>query len=113
MRIMVGRTAFVMWNEWFSVNTLQQPLAHLSATSIFVVAVTTWQQTLLSTVEGEVVALLCAMEDACARGFVQVQFESDSLLLIDAIRLKQRGNSECSSIVANIIHIMSSFENFE
>ncbi|MCI26359.1 polynucleotidyl transferase Ribonuclease H fold, partial [Trifolium medium] len=100
--IQVGRTTFVMWNEWFSVNTLQQPIADLRATSIvsqwtkpdvgwikcnidacfvvdtgvttsaccfcnhdgqFVAAVTTWQKTLLSQVEGEVVALFCAMEE--------------------------------------------------
>ncbi|MCH84078.1 hypothetical protein A2U01_0004909 [Trifolium medium] len=51
----------------------------------FVAVVTIWQQTLLSTVEGQVVALLCAMEETCARGFVQVQFESDFRLLVDAI----------------------------
>jgi hypothetical protein len=54
---------------------------------------TTWQHTLLSTVEGKVVALLRAMEEVCARGFVHVQFESDSQLLVDVIRLKQRDNS--------------------
>ncbi|MCI36347.1 hypothetical protein A2U01_0057570 [Trifolium medium] len=51
----------------------------------FVAAVTTWQQALLSTVAGEAIDQLRAMEEACARGFVHVQFESDSLL-VDAIR---------------------------
>jgi ribonuclease HI len=55
-------------------------------------AVTTWQQTLLSHVEGEAIALLRAMEEACDRGFVHVQFESNSQFLVDAIPLKQRCN---------------------
>jgi hypothetical protein len=46
------------------------------------------------------------MEDACARGFYHVQFESDSQLFVDTIRLKQRGHSEFSLIVANNIHII-------
>jgi hypothetical protein len=53
------------------------------------------------------------MEEACAQGFVHVQFESNSQLLVDKIWLKQRGNSKFSLIVVNIIHIMSSFVNFE
>ncbi|MCH84350.1 pentatricopeptide repeat-containing protein, partial [Trifolium medium] len=60
----------------------------------FVAAVTTWKQTLLSTVEGEAIAMLRGMEEACARGFVHVQFEGDSQFLVDAIQLKQRGNSQ-------------------
>jgi ribonuclease HI len=57
-------------------------------------------------VEGEAIARLRAMEDACARGFYHVQFESDSQLFVDTIRLKQRGHSEFSLIVANNIHII-------
>jgi ribonuclease HI len=47
-----------------------------------VAVVTTWQQTLLSTVEGEAIVIRCALKEACARGFVHVQFESDSQLLV-------------------------------
>jgi hypothetical protein len=61
----------------------------------------------------EAIALLCAMEEACAQSFVHVQFENNSQLLVDKIWLKPRGNSKFSLIVVNIIHIMSSFVNFE
>jgi ribonuclease HI len=57
-----------------------------------VAAVTTWQETLLSTVEGEATALLRAMEKARDRGFVHVQFESNSQFLVDGFPLKQRCN---------------------
>jgi hypothetical protein len=53
------------------------------------------------------------MEEACAQSFVHVQFENNSQLLVDKIWLKPRGNSKFSLIVVNIIHIMSSFVNFE
>jgi hypothetical protein len=66
-----------------------------------VAAVTTLQLTLLPTVEGEVIALLCD------------QFKSNLQLLVDTIRLKQRGNSKFSFIVFNIIYIMSLFVNFK
>jgi hypothetical protein len=52
----------------------------------------------------EAIVMLCAMEEACAQGFVHVQFESNSQLLVDKIRLKQRGNSKFSLIVANIYY---------
>jgi hypothetical protein len=50
--------------------------------------------------------VLCAVEEAYAQGFVHVQFEKDSQLLVDVIWLKKRGHSEFSLIVFNIIHII-------
>jgi ribonuclease HI len=47
----------------------------------FVAAVTTSQRALLSTMKDESIAILHAMEEACARDFVHVQFKSDSQLL--------------------------------
>jgi hypothetical protein len=60
-------------------------------------------------VKGEAIALLCAIEEVCDRGFVHVQFKSNSQLLVDEIRLKQRGNFEFSLSVTNIIHMMKPY----
>ena len=46
-------------------------------------------------------------------GFERVQFESESQVLVEAIRTKRRGNSEFFSIVNDIIFVMLSCENFE
>ncbi|GAU51692.1 hypothetical protein TSUD_415060 [Trifolium subterraneum] len=74
---------------------------------------TQWQQTVISPIEGEEWVLLLAMEEARHRGLDRVQFESDSKVLIEAIHMKRRGNSEFLSIVHDILSIMSSFPNFE
>ncbi|GAU49519.1 hypothetical protein TSUD_407520 [Trifolium subterraneum] len=74
----------------------------------FMAGMTQWQQTVISSVEGEAWALLLAMEEARHRGLDRVQFESDSKVLIDVIHMKRRGNSEFLSIVHNILGFMSS-----
>ncbi|GAU20010.1 hypothetical protein TSUD_273450 [Trifolium subterraneum] len=74
---------------------------------------TQWQQTVMSSVKGETWALLLAMEEARDKGLDRVQFESDSKVLVEAIHMKRRGNSEFLSIVHDIISFMSSFLNFE
>ncbi|CAJ2668572.1 unnamed protein product [Trifolium pratense] len=79
----------------------------------FMAGITQWQQLTLSTEEGEAWALLQAMNEAKSRGFESVQFESDSQVLVDAIRTKRRGNSEFLSIVNEIILVMLSCVNFE
>ncbi|GAU24451.1 hypothetical protein TSUD_364350 [Trifolium subterraneum] len=79
----------------------------------FMAGMTQWQQTVISSVEGEAWALLLAMEEARHRGLNRVQFESDSKVLIEAIHMKHRGNSEFLSIVHDILSLMSSFINFE
>ncbi|GAU51905.1 hypothetical protein TSUD_416900 [Trifolium subterraneum] len=79
----------------------------------FMAGRTQWQQTVISSVEGEAWALLLAMEEARHRGLDRVQFESDSKVLIEAIHMKRRGNSEFLSIVHDILSLMSSFTNFE
>jgi ribonuclease HI len=53
------------------------------------------------------------MNEARHRGFERVQFESDSQVLVEAIRTKRRGNSEFFSIANDIILVMLSCENFE
>ncbi|GAU47873.1 hypothetical protein TSUD_404450, partial [Trifolium subterraneum] len=79
----------------------------------FIAGMTQWQQTVISSVEGEAWALLLAMEEARHRGLNRVQFESDSKVLVEAIHMKRRGNSEFLSIVHDILSLMSSFINFE
>ncbi|GAU13359.1 hypothetical protein TSUD_192710 [Trifolium subterraneum] len=71
----------------------------------FMAGMTHWQQT--------VIALLLAMEEARHRGLDRVQFESGSKVLIEAIHMKRRGNSEFLSIVHDILNLMSTFINFE
>ncbi|GAU28837.1 hypothetical protein TSUD_21740 [Trifolium subterraneum] len=56
---------------------------------------------------------MAAMEEAKLRGLDRVQFESDSKVLIEAIHMQRRGNSEFLSIVHDILSLMSSFINFE
>ncbi|CAJ2637965.1 unnamed protein product [Trifolium pratense] len=79
----------------------------------FMDGITQWQQLTLSTEEGEACTLLQAMNEAKSRGFESVQFESDSQVLVDAIRTKRRGNSEFLSIVNEIILVMLSCVNLE
>ncbi|GAU48531.1 hypothetical protein TSUD_98640 [Trifolium subterraneum] len=78
----------------------------------FMADMTQWQQTVISSVEGEAWALLLAMEEARHRGLNRVQFESDSKVLIEVIHMKRR-NSEFLLIVHDILSLMSSFINFE
>ncbi|GAU21441.1 hypothetical protein TSUD_32720 [Trifolium subterraneum] len=125
----IRRHAFDAWNDWYSVHKLQSNIvsgtteANLVRTSVglcfrdnsghFMVGMTQWQQTVISFVEGEAWALLLAMEEARHRGLDRVQFESDLKVLIEAIHIKRRGNSEFLSIVHDIFSLMSSFINFE
>jgi hypothetical protein len=54
------------------------------------------------------------MKEAIHHGFLRVQFESDSKLLVDAIHLRRQNNSEFSLIVNDIILLMSSsYVNFD
>ncbi|GAU30144.1 hypothetical protein TSUD_360370 [Trifolium subterraneum] len=100
--------AFVTGSERTSVG-----LCFRDNSGHFMAGMTQWQQTVISSVEGEAWALLLAMEEARHRGLDRVQFESDSKVLIEAIHMKRRGNSEFLSIVHDILSLMSSFINFE
>ncbi|CAJ2644561.1 unnamed protein product [Trifolium pratense] len=73
----------------------------------FMAGITQWQQLTLSTEEGEAWALLQAMNEAKSRGFESVQFESDSQVLVDAIRTKRRGNLEFLSIRLKALHFLA------
>ncbi|GAU22779.1 hypothetical protein TSUD_142180 [Trifolium subterraneum] len=135
----IGRHAFDAWNDWTTEADLvrwEKPdldwvkcnvnVAFVSGTGRtsmglcfrdnsghFMAGMTQWQQTVISSVEGEAWTLLLAMEEARHRGLNRVQFESDSKVLIEAIHMKRRGNSEFLSIVHDILSLMSSFINFE
>jgi hypothetical protein len=52
------------------------------------VGITQRQHISLLVVEGEAWALLQAMKEARRRGFISVQFKSDSQALVEAIRIK-------------------------
>ncbi|GAU47896.1 hypothetical protein TSUD_25110 [Trifolium subterraneum] len=99
--------AFMIWKDLGGIVCFRDNSGH------FMVGMTQWQQTVISSVEGEACALLLAMEEARHRGLDRVQFESDSKVLIEAIHMKRRGNSEFLSIVHDILSLMSSFVNFE
>jgi hypothetical protein len=60
----------------------------------FTAGFTQWWQLTLSTEEGEAWALLQAMNEAKDKGLEQVQFESGSQVLVEAIRTKRKSNSE-------------------
>ncbi|GAU17839.1 hypothetical protein TSUD_329650 [Trifolium subterraneum] len=103
----IGRHAFDTWNDWTSVG-----LCFRDNRGHFMAGLTQWQQTVISSV-GEAWALLLAMEEARHRGLDRVQFESDSKVLVEAIHMQRKGNSEFLSIVHDIFNLMSSFINFE
>jgi ribonuclease HI len=67
----------------------------------------------LSTEEGEEWVLLQAVNEAKHRGFKRAQFESDSQVLVEAIRTKRQDNSKFLSMVNDIILVMLSCTNFE
>ncbi|GAU14651.1 hypothetical protein TSUD_97150 [Trifolium subterraneum] len=122
----VGRVAMLLWCIWQNRNdklwndNVQMPrqigrhdFDAWNDCGHFMAGMTQWQQTVISSVEGEAWALLLAMEEARHRGLNRVQFESDSKVLIEVIQMKRRGNSEILSIVHDILSLMSSFINFE
>ncbi|PNX58736.1 eukaryotic translation initiation factor 3 subunit c, partial [Trifolium pratense] len=103
--------AFAVWNEWFTVpagdpiyvrwekpgvgwikynvdaafvggsGVTSMGLCFRNTNGQFVADLTQWQQLVYSVVKVEAWALLHAMKETIHRGFEQVQFESDSMLL--------------------------------
>ncbi|GAU24203.1 hypothetical protein TSUD_23400 [Trifolium subterraneum] len=116
----VGRAAFDHWKrsekprvEWLKCNIDATFFVDLRRTTMgacfrnssseFTAGFTRWQH----------IVLLQAMNEAKLRGFERVQFESDSQVLVEAIRTKKRDNSEFLSIINDIILVMLSCPNFE
>ncbi|GAU48920.1 hypothetical protein TSUD_301750 [Trifolium subterraneum] len=114
MLLMLGMigTQYISYRVIISGRT-SMGLCFRDNSGLFMAGMTQWQQTVISSVEGEAWALLLAMEEARHRGLNRVQFESDSKVLIEAIHMKRRGNSEFLSIVHDILSLMSSFINFD
>ncbi|GAU43832.1 hypothetical protein TSUD_399260 [Trifolium subterraneum] len=127
----IGRHAFDAWNDWYSVHKLHSN--NVSGTTE--ADLVRWEKPALDWVKCNVdvafvagsgrtsMGFMCfrndsghfmaAMEEARHRGLNRVQFESDSKVLVEAIHMKRRGNSEFLSIVHDILSLMSSFINFE
>ncbi|CAJ2639496.1 unnamed protein product [Trifolium pratense] len=80
----------------------------------FILAQTSWQQSTLSVIEGEVVALLEAIKLAVQRGYDRVVFESDSQTLVNSIYAARHIEiSEFSMIIHKIKSVLVVFPNFE
>ncbi|GAU20190.1 hypothetical protein TSUD_352540 [Trifolium subterraneum] len=76
----------------------------------FMAGMTQWQQTVISSVEGETWGLLLAMEEARYRGLDRVQFESDSKVLIEFVR---RQANLVAHTLARAANSWASFHRFE
>ncbi|GAU23029.1 hypothetical protein TSUD_336770 [Trifolium subterraneum] len=76
----LGIKARLMWEEWNSVNQLQQrhQIADQQQQPLFVTAGTMWKEGNFSVVEGESTALLYAMQEMERQDFFHVIFETDS-----------------------------------
>ncbi|GAU45948.1 hypothetical protein TSUD_238520 [Trifolium subterraneum] len=122
----IGRVAMLLWCIWHNLHKLRRN--NVSGTTK--ADLVRWEKPALdwvkcnvdaafvsgsgrTSVEGEAWALLLAMEEARHRGLDRVQFESDSKVLVEAIHMQRRDNSEFLSIVHDILSFMSSFINFE
>jgi ribonuclease HI len=69
--------------------------------------------TTFSVLEGEALALVEAMEEVIQRGLPFVIFESDSKLVVDAIRSRQSGVSEFSLLISHIQSLLRLHNYFE
>jgi len=79
----------------------------------FIRAQTKWQQTNMTVLEGEAVALLEALHFADANRWDQVVFEFDSSTLVQALSSPGYGDSEFYAIVSIIIYQLYLHSNFE
>ncbi|GAU24016.1 hypothetical protein TSUD_328180 [Trifolium subterraneum] len=78
----------------------------------FVVAGTGWREGNHSIVEGESLALLEALKEMESRGISHVNFETDSMSVVNAIRHLRGGYSEFSAIISNIKNVLLLHPNF-
>ncbi|GAU51577.1 hypothetical protein TSUD_414260 [Trifolium subterraneum] len=63
--------------------------------------------------EGEAMAILEAMREAISQGWPNIIFESDSKVVVDAIKAPPQGISELNSIITNIKLLLQCNSNFE
>jgi hypothetical protein len=78
----------------------------------FVMAETTWFEGNCSIVEGEAIALFEALKAMQLRNIHQVQFETDSKNVADAILHQHSGYSEFNLLVGHISNLLLSNANF-
>ncbi|XP_058734036.1 uncharacterized protein LOC131605729 [Vicia villosa] len=72
-----------------------------------------WDYGLFPTVEAEAMALKEAIQAAVQLRLYQVQFESDSQLVVQAIHARKDGNYEFSLIIKSIKSLLDAFPNFK
>jgi len=79
----------------------------------FMKAQTMWQQSQMTVLEGEAMALLEAIRFAEHNGWEKVVFESDSATVVTAVSSHHRGNSEFHAIISCIAAKLVLNSNFE
>jgi ribonuclease HI len=79
----------------------------------FVLGGSSWINGKCSSHEGEALALLEAMKELQQRGFNNVIFETDAQVIVGAIRRRNTGVSEFSSIINKIKCMLSLYSGFE
>jgi ribonuclease HI len=75
-------------------------------------AETTWFEGNCSVIEGEAIALIEALKAMQLRNIQQVQFETDSKIVADAILHQNGGLSEFCLLIRHISNLLLSNENF-
>jgi ribonuclease HI len=84
-----------------------------NSTGSFIAAGTSSRRHNFTVPEGEALAILEAMRVASSRGWTNIIFESDSKVVIDAIKTVSQGRSELCSILFEIKALLLSNTNFE
>ncbi|KAK2384992.1 putative mitochondrial protein [Trifolium repens] len=79
----------------------------------FVLGGSSWIDGRCSSYEGEALALLEAIKELQQRGFANVIFETDAYNIVGAIRQRNTGVSEFSSIINKIKCLLSLYSGFE
>jgi ribonuclease HI len=79
----------------------------------FVLGGSSWIDGRCSPYEGEALALLEAIKELQQRGFTNVIFETDAYIIVGAIRRRNTGVSEFSSIINKIKCLLSLYSGFE
>jgi ribonuclease HI len=84
-----------------------------NSTGSFIAAGTSSRRHNFTVPEGEALAILEAMRVASSRGWSNIIFESDSKVVVDAIKAVSPGRSELCSIIFEIKALLQNNSNFE
>ncbi|GAU22732.1 hypothetical protein TSUD_138570 [Trifolium subterraneum] len=96
-----------------AINTTSAANCFRQSNRLFLSAETRCYNSNFTTLEGEGMALLNAVQFAISQGWDYVIFESDSQSLVNAITSNKVGISEFCSLVSSIRNSLSSLSNFE